>query len=109
MKLGTTRGYNGSMSNLSNKETRSYKDPMAARIDAAERRREALEEEYPRVSDVYDGFFLRLEDLSFDGNRFFLGAEAIIGTALTLDGEKARLLSSDGLLLAQITGTPPSA
>jgi len=74
------------MSDLSNKETRSYKDPMASRIDAAERRREALEEEHPQVSDVYDGFYLRLEDLSEDGNRFFLSAEAIVGTALALDG-----------------------
>ncbi|MCL2529864.1 MAG: hypothetical protein FWE41_05980 [Coriobacteriia bacterium] len=90
------------MSDLSNKETRSYKDPMAARIDAAERRREALEEEFPRVSDVYDGFFVRLEDLSLEESRFFLGAEAIIGTALILDSENTRLLSNGGLLAAQL-------
>jgi len=99
------RSYNDTMNNPYDKEAHSYKDPMSPRIESAKRHRKALEEEYPQARDVYDGFFLRLEELTTEGNHFFLGAEAIIGTALSFDGDKARILASDGTLLAQLTGT----
>ncbi len=101
------RSYNGTMNNDFSKETRSYQDPAAQRIEAAAQRREALEAEFPRVSAVYDGFYLQLEELSDEGNRFFLGAEAIVGSKLCYEGktrETAQLLSGDGRVLAQITG-----
>jgi hypothetical protein len=67
------------------------------------------------VRAVYDGFYLRLAELSEEGNRFFLGAEGIIGSELFIataaqagaDGqlEEAVLLrASDGRTLARIEG-----
>jgi len=92
------------MNDSDNKEAHSYKDPMAPRVEAAKERREALEEEYPRVSDVYDGFYVRLKELSDEESRFFLGAEAIIGSPLAFDGETAQLVGGDGAPLTQISG-----
>ena len=77
---------------------------MAVRIEAAQKHREAREGAFPRVSDVYDAFYLRLEELSAEGNRFFLGAEAIIGSAVSYDRENMQLLGNDGAPLAPITG-----
>ncbi len=103
------------MKNTHSEETRSYRDPIATRVRAAGRRKEALEAEYPGVRTAYDGFYLRLEELSEEGNRFFLGAEGIIGSELSfivraqadseLQLEEAVLLTTkDGRELASISG-----
>jgi len=77
---------------------------MAPRIEAAKKHREAFLADYPQVSEVYDGFYLRLEGLSAEGSRYFLSAAAIIGSRLTFDGENAQLLGLDNVFLAQVTG-----
>lgn len=73
---------------------------MAPRVEAARKRREALEAEYPKIAEVYDGFYLRLTDIDAEGSRFFLGAEGIIGSELRVDGKDGTLLSGDGRALA---------
>jgi len=94
------------MNDSFSKETRSYHDPMAEQIEAAKKHRKAQEAEFPGVVDSYDGFYLRLDSLSAEGNRFFLGATAIIGSRLSFDRENIQLLRDDGVVLAQITGSP---
>lgn len=86
------------------KETRSFRDPMATRLEAAERRREKLEAQYPQVHEVYDGFYLQLNDLSEEGSRFFLGAEAIIGSRIALGNGGSALFSADGVQVAELSG-----
>lgn len=98
------------MNSTFSKDTSRYSDPMAPRIEAALKHREALEAGYPSVSNVYDGFYSKLADLSRKSNRFFLGAEALIGSRLYFESNKSstntlQLFSSDGLLLAQLSGT----
>ncbi len=85
-------------------ETRSFRDPMAPRMEAAQKRRDALNEKYPQAATVYDGFYLRLHSLGEEGNRFFLGTEGSIGSELHFDKETGLLLTSDGRQLAQVPG-----
>jgi hypothetical protein len=70
------------MNGPNTEETRSYLDPMASRLAAAERRQTALAAEFPRVEEVYDGLYERVRELTEEGNRYFTGAEGIIGTVL---------------------------
>ena len=59
---------------------------------------EALE-----VSDVYDGFYLRLEELSDAANRFFLGSSAVVGSSLAYDETSSQLVTNTGEELAAIS------
>ncbi|MCL2807219.1 MAG: hypothetical protein FWD27_03515 [Coriobacteriia bacterium] len=88
------------------KEAPSYKDPIAPRVEAAIKHREEHEAGFAQATDNYDGFYLRLKELGEDGNRFFLGAPAIIGSRLSYSGAEAQVLSNDGLFLAQLAGAP---
>lgn len=96
------------MKNAQSKETRSYQDPMASRMEAAQKRKAALEAgskpNYPKVEKVYDGFYQRLDTLSEEGSRFFLSAGAPIGSKVQLDSKGTTLFTEDGHLLAGITG-----
>ncbi|MDR2035108.1 MAG: hypothetical protein LBP91_00310 [Coriobacteriales bacterium] len=86
----------------SNKGNSRYSDPMASRIEAAKKHREALDAEFCKASDVYDGFYLRLEDLTSEGSRFFLGGQAIIGSSLLYDAQASALLSPENIVLARL-------
>jgi len=94
------------MNDSDSKETRSYQDPMAPRLKAAQKQREAEEGAFPRASDVYDAFYVQLRELDVEASRFFLGAEAIIGTTLSYDKKTAQLFGGDGSFLAQLEGPP---
>jgi len=88
-------------------ETRSFRDPMASRLEAAKLRREALEapdtlEQYPCVDDLYDGFYLMIEGLGEDASQYFLGAEGIVCSILVFREETGCLHSEDGRSLVQL-------
>lgn len=84
------------------KETRSFRDPMTPRMEAAQKRREAFEAEFPRVEEVYDGFYVHLETLSEEGVRYLLGAQGIIGSELLFDSKRGLLLAEDAGCVAQL-------
>ena len=90
------------MNEKDSKETRSYRDPMASRVEAAEKRREALLAKFPSVKESYDGFYVMLDTLTADGTRYFLGAEGIIGTELTYSPATNSFIADDGRVLAQL-------
>lgn len=84
---------------------------MASRLEAAQKRTEALEAKYARAKEVYDGSYVLLKTLTEEGTAFFLGAEGIVGSELNL-GLQAKLddaaglfiLSAEGKRLAELTG-----
>ena len=94
------RSYNSNMTERDSKETRSYRDPMAPRVETAKLRREAEAAAYPEVVAAYDGFYLRVEELTEEGNRYILGAEGIIGSELFYDASQGALVADDGRSLA---------
>ncbi|MDR1359021.1 MAG: hypothetical protein LBJ48_06710 [Coriobacteriales bacterium] len=83
-------------------ETRSFRDPVAQRKEAAEKRREAAEAEYPPVAASYKGFYLRICDLTEQGRAYVLGAEGIIGSELVYNRESDFLLAGDGRRIAKL-------
>ena len=92
------------MTEKDSKETRSFVDPMTPRLEAAKRRREAKEAEYPQAASAYDGFYIRLSELTTEGTRFILGAEGAIGSRLQYESATGFLLANDGRQLAQLPG-----
>lgn len=91
------------MNTNESEETRSFRDPMAARLEAAQKRRESAQAQYPLSKDVYDGFYTTIKDLNAEGSRFFLGAEGIVGSELPFDGERVALVTEDGRVLMEFT------
>lgn len=92
------------MNETESEETRSFRDPMASRMEAARKRKEALDAEYPQVRDVYDGFYETVTELSAEGAGFLLGAEGIIGSELALDAEQLSLIADGGRVLTTFKG-----
>lgn len=92
------------MNKPESEEIPSYRDPMGARVEAARKRKELYEAEFPPVREAYDGFYLRLNTLGEEGARYLLGAEGIIGSPLRFDNEHIALLASDGTCIASLQG-----
>lgn len=89
--------------NINNsEETHSFRDPMATRLEAAQKRRDELEGQFPLVSKTYDAFYLRVDKVSKEGDGYFLGAEGIVGSELLFDREDYTLCSEDGRVLASL-------
>ncbi|MCL1891356.1 MAG: hypothetical protein FWG00_05005 [Coriobacteriia bacterium] len=77
-------------------ETKSYQDPVGARIEAASTARKRREAKFPPVKSVYDGFYFTFDSTDKRSFDFLAGSEGIIGTELTLvfEGEQTQTLGS---------------
>jgi hypothetical protein len=70
------------MTEQPSKETKSFHDPMARRLAAAEAHQQRLETQYPAVNAVYDGFYHQFEPTEDTGVAYFAGGESIVGSQL---------------------------
>lgn len=94
------------MKNQHSGEIPSYRDPLGARKEAAQKRREALEAQFPQAAQSYDGFYLRINKILEKGGNYLLGAEGIIGSPLQFDNTQLSLLASDGTCIAKLENAP---
>ena len=97
-------------------ETKSYRDPLAGRSQAAQSAREQRLARFPSVETSYDGFYLRIDPDTPEGRRALAGSDGIIGSrlkAVPSKGHEAsgeavsaavRLLTQTGITLATLTG-----
>ncbi|MDR3052296.1 MAG: hypothetical protein LBU48_00340 [Coriobacteriales bacterium] len=96
------------MAAQSENESKSYRDPLGARIQAVSAAHERRAAKYPPVKEVYEGFYLQFNPNTQAGTHFLAGSEGIIGTkmGITAEADKLLLTTFDGRALAQLEGKP---
>ena len=97
-------------------ETKSYRDPLGDRSQAAQSAREQKLARFPSVETSYDGFYIRIDPDTPEGRRALAGSDGIIGSrlkAVPSGGHEAnveaaeaavRLLTQTGITLVTLTG-----
>ena len=95
---------------MSTEETRSYRDPVGERTQAAVSARKKREERFPNALTVYDSFYITFTSTDKRSAAFLAGSEGIIGTELTLlfsnkdaEEEAVFLLARDEAVIARVS------
>jgi hypothetical protein len=90
------------MSDAAGRESKSYRDPLGAHMDAARSAWQAYKQKFPPVASVYDACYLDVAPLADDkdASAFFLGPEGIIGTSVLV--EDALLKANNGRVVARL-------
>lgn len=92
------------MNDRFSEESPSFRDPMASRMEAAQKRREELKDRFPQVEESYEGFYHYIDELDSDGSAYLLGPDGIVGSELQFNRDEYALLASDGTAITHLKG-----
>ena len=89
-------------------ETKSYRDPIGARAQAAALARKQYEDRFRDGRDFYDGFYFMFRSTDKRSSAFLAGSEGIVGSELTLvfNAGDVCIVARDGSTIARVNDEP---